>query len=630
MNNQFIKIHPYISKIKMTKDNEPSKINKNNKLSLKIFKINDFSVNFVKKEINKLNSNLKNIFKKIDLNKEPTKILHLTNLEKNGIYLNNINKSSNKIRNLNGSSSDTRITLNNFFYLKKQKKFFQTNYYKKQSNSYNFELPTSRLINKMKKIVDDSINPVNMTLNCEKNNNSIVANKNKKYIIKNNFRLYMMKSILISETKKHYMRNKFKNINRYFNDWLNYKNNNKANNEKSYLTIENLYNYINDKINFKINKVEIFKIFKFSNLNEGLSLKNFNNFFFDENFFILPKVENDFLSNSSIRKKEEYCKYLLMLDLLKEKKYLLYEKVFNNRKFFNNSFIDIDNKSNVEYNFDEFHKLIIDLYPDEKILCVSNLGILFNKYINIKTKKINMKKFIYFLFDNKSKLSSQKKLNYFTMNNSPRYNFSNFLKNWKNTEKLNNSKYNNPIYYKDYSINRSNSSEKSKDFINKSIVIVSKVNKDNRLKINNSIKHKIDFYKNKSMDCISPIIKNKIDFIDNKKVKSLEKLEKNSTINSSNIMDKKDYKKIEFNNKNIKPVKIQKNEIKKEFKEKNKNQNNYKFFEVKKKVDNCDFDKINKKYSKNYYEVDNKIYKFHKIKENLKLKNKNSDILDLL
>ena len=660
MDGQHIKNQPCTTKSETISNNTHSGINKNSKLLLKIFKKNNFSSNLVTKETNQLKSNLRSILKKININVNTKNKLNLTNSEKKHIFLDNTYKSSNNFKNLKGSASDTQIILNNYSYFSKYKKDLPINIKKKRKNFFNrnlnnFKSSGSRLINKMKIIFNNNINPVNMTFSCEKNSN---LNSNKQKLnLNNNYSLFMIKTMLISEIHKHYTKNKFKDVNEYFSDWLNYKNNNQINNKENYLTIDNLYNYINDEINFTINKEEIFQIFKIKSLNEGLSFKDFDNFFFEEKIFKPPKIGNEFIAPSSIRKKEEYYKYELMFELLKEKKYLMYEKVFFNSKFLNSSAIDFDNIPNIEYNFNEFYKLLTDLYPGEKIICSRIIDKLFDKYINIKTKKINMKKFIRVLFDSKSKLFSEKNLNSPNIYNNPKYNFNNFMKNWKRNEKLNRLKYNISIYNKDSSINKSHSIEKPKNFLDKSTIYRNNINKDNIFKIN-STGNKIDIYKNKSFNSLSPKSLFNINYTCSVKDKSMKILENINKIISSNITGYKEDKKIynnnnnnnnisnnnnnnnnsnnknnnnknnNSNNNNIKLEKKEKDEINKELQEKKEIKNSS---QLKKKIEGCDITKkiklINKK---NSDAVDNKIYEPHIIDENARIKNKNSDILDLL
>ena len=210
------------------------------------------------------------------------------------------------------------------------------------------------------------------------------------------------------EVKLYFIKNKFASIKDYFKDWF-YNNKNDGHQNKLFLGIDDIYHYLKSKINMKVTKYEIQKIFGCNYIN--LDVESFKNFFFEENSgkkcflvinnFLLSK--NNFSDENIFNiEKDNYlpksvdhlkiCEnlnknYDLIFNLLKEQKEKILEKLGN-----------MKNMKNMECEYYDFYYLIKSLNLDKKICHPEIIRKLFVRYQN-KNEKINVMKFIYDLFE---------------------------------------------------------------------------------------------------------------------------------------------------------------------------------------------------------------------------------------
>jgi hypothetical protein len=470
------------------------------------------------------------------------------------------------------------------------------------------------------------------------------------------------------EVKNYFIQCGFSSIKEYFNDWLFYKRNNQDKN-KSYLDINEIHIYLNEKICLNISKEYVNLIFN----NMKFDIKNFKNFFFEENsgktsFIItnnclLKKLNSDFENknkdnnNYTLSPNSSYflentqnnsnIKYELLFKTLKKYRSKLLDKICD--------FTTNDNKIEYAYTYNEFYKLIESLNIAKEL---SDSKIIKKIFLEYQSKnKINIKNFINVLYGNQTTNNKEYLEKYKTSNleiiNDKKNKYNNNLLINQNSQilnrKLNIKKNNNIANYKSnnqkqFNIymnkNTDGSSEHNNKYIkSKDRFFRKRIDNYRRKSLSPSIEQRKIFNKSAS-NKYNKNISEKFDVISNKKIffSFLDKNTKENSINSL-INSNREEKKILKDSKNIslkkkpkkekiffnkfKSIRIRSNcKLKKDKDKKNKiNSLNRPF---------SSYNKIEKfKYKKNDYSnlMENQMTK--KSKES-RINNLNSDIIDLI
>ena len=341
---------------------------------------------------------------------------------------------------------------------------------------------------------------------------------NKNEVRKNNCE--EIKISCIKEKVRNYFIGRFNNIKEYFDSWDEQK--------SGRININDIYNYLNKKIKYKISKSDTRKLlFSFSNRNY-LDLENFRIFFFEnsskENLFIRGNkifeyheaLTKNLSEISHINRSENNCnisffekfRFNEMISLLLNKKNLILSQI---------------NRDRVELTFIEFYSIIRSFIKEKKFNFDKEIKRLFNDYKEKNSDLIN----IYNFFEKLNEKKEDNKKNHPIINIKKHINQG--LKPFYNKNKssffvLNsrNSKANN-FAYKD--TNQSKTNFISDKVMNREVENDKKINIGNISNLNK--------YKNMNINCFR---------------------ERRNSFNSkyfmSNIKNDKSYNNFDINDKN--------------------------------------------------------------------------------
>ncbi len=387
----------------------------------------------------------------------------------------------------------------------------------------------------------------------------------------------------IREKVKSYFIGKFDNIKDFFDDW----------DEQGIgkITINNVYRYLNNKINFKISKEETKKLIAYYSKKNYFDLQNFKYFFFEEPSNEKLSIKVSKLLTNKLNENLQFHKNKNNINILCYEKYK-YNKLLNaikehKDKILSEKIVESDKKEE-ELNYNDFNTLINNIIIDDKKINYSKeIKKLFMNYKTKDSTKINIKDFIEKIND-KSNIS--KNLFYIYQNSNSNNNIykgntTNAI--FKNIKKKINSCESN-------STNLTNSNWNSKnDFIKKDTIL-----NHTLFNMKKSFSKKENIFSQTNY-----IFKNNKEFEDN-------------------IINK--YYKAKNNTNNIKESKSQ----------------DMKMIKKKTSIKNIRMKTINRdKYFKNKLTITNenihkksKIMQFHlpKMPNIIRVQNKNSDIIDLL
>ena len=591
---------------------------------------NDDNYNFFSKSLN----NIKNSINSINNSSHFSSIIHLKNKNNKSMKNDNIleKKMKEKIRKI-VNIEDVNCC-----------------YHKKIKNEENINKNENKIVTYLIE-ENKSNNPVPRRL----------SQYEKQKIFIHNLSKYVKE-----EVKNYFIQCGFSSIKEYFNDWLFYKRNNQDKN-KSYLDVNEIYIYLNEKICLNIAKEYVNLIFN----NMKFDIKNFKNFFFEENsgktsFIItknclLKKLNSEFENknnkdnNNTLSPNSSYflkntqnnynIKYELLFKTLKNYRTKLLDKICD----CNTS----DNK--IEYAYNEFYKLIESLNIDKELSDSKIVKKIFLEYQ--KKNKINIKNFINVLYgnqinnnkeyleryktnslkiinDNKSKNNLLIKQNLQELNKKLNINKNNNISNYKsNSQKQFNSNMNKNTDGSEY--NNNNKYIKSKNRIFRKRIEKYKTNS-----LSPSLEQKKIFNKSES-NKYNKNISEKIDVKSKKKCFSFS--DRNTKENSINTLINlnREEKKIKKDSKRINLSKKPKKE--KIFINKFKSiriRSSYKMNKDKDKDNKNKINYLNRPHS-SYNKIEKFRYKKHnssilmekqmtKISKESRINNLNSDIIDLL
>lgn len=231
--------------------------------------------------------------------------------------------------------------------------------------------------------------------------------------------------ILKSEIYKYYV-NHFYSITDFFNNWVNFNTNKFLNLQYNYITEEKFYNYINHKLNINIDSDKAKQIFNklLSENNTNIKSKHLNIDDFIKIFFDgknLNGNKNLYANEIKIRKEIDKMssgeKYNYLLALVNMEKI----KLINKAKEFNFHF----NRNN-DYNYDKetFINLINFILPkNNQKLFTNEINMIFNKFNNENSQKINLNFLIEYISRNINKIEIEK------FNENIKSNNKSFIKN---------------------------------------------------------------------------------------------------------------------------------------------------------------------------------------------------------
>ena len=367
-----------------TKYNFPNNINSIKKNNTRIFYRNNLKI----KEDEKCNKMAKyvNILEK----KMKEKLMQITNFEDINCCYQTIkikNSKNNKTNKNNGNKNILFLDINNIYKLNNIEKS-------------NDNIPKNNI---------STFKNNNLYINSKNNSKPKHLSTNKENAMPN---LDKFIQYIKEEVKNHFIKNNFESIKDYFNDWLFYGrlNNNK---NKLYLDLEDIYYYLKEKLELKISKEQISKMF--NNNSVYFDIDNFKNFFFEENsgkeFFIITKdflLKKSKLDFDSKINKPNYILSPITPNNLRENiidnNYKI-DLLFNTLKEQKSKILDIicdynsENKDKIEYEYNDFYNLINSLKIDKNIFEPKIIKAIFLKYQN-KNKKLNIKYFINILYGN--------------------------------------------------------------------------------------------------------------------------------------------------------------------------------------------------------------------------------------
>ena len=258
----------------------------------------------------------------------------------------------------------------------------------------------------------------------ENKNNNLIPRKLSQYEKQKIFMHNLFKYVK-EEVKKYFIQNGFSSIKEYFNDWLLYKKNNIHKN-KSYLDVDEIYIYLKEKISLNIAKEYVNLIFH----NIKFDIKNFKNFFFEENsgktsFIITDNCLLKKLNSEITNKNNKDNNYTLspnssyFLKNTQNNYNIKYELLFKSLKKYRAKLLDkicdcSTNDNKIEYEYNEFYKLIDSLNINKELSDSKIIKNIFLKYQN--KSKINIKDFIKDLYGNQNTNNKESLEKYKTSN----------------------------------------------------------------------------------------------------------------------------------------------------------------------------------------------------------------------
>jgi len=258
----------------------------------------------------------------------------------------------------------------------------------------------------------------------ENKNNNLIPRKLSQYEKQKIFMHNLFKYVK-EEVKKYFIQNGFSSIKEYFNDWLLYKKNNIHKN-KSYLDVDEIYIYLKEKISLNIAKEYVNLIFH----NIKFDIKNFKNFFFEENsgktsFIITDNCLLKKLNSEITNKNNKDNNYTLspnssyFLKNTQNNYNIKYELLFKSLKKYRAKLLDkicdcSTNDNKIEYEYNEFYKLIDSLNINKELSDSKIIKKIFLKYQN--KSKINIKDFIKDLYGNQNTNNKESLEKYKTSN----------------------------------------------------------------------------------------------------------------------------------------------------------------------------------------------------------------------
>ena len=293
----------------------------------------------------------------------------------------------------------------------------------------------------------------------ENNNNKtiklshIIKPQNKSYKNRNNYNINnYFEEVNINSVKekvRNYFIGKFDNIKEFFNDWSKQRN--------GTITINEIYIYLNNKINYKISIDEIKKLFEPYCKNNFLDLEHFKYLFFEgpsneklsiklkknmnNNYYSImtkssseklyfnnkKKTNNNFSSN-------ENNKYNELLNLIKEQN--------QNDKIYFGKFLIRDYRKDEELDYHEFYNFInnIIIKDKKKVNYNNEIKKMYMVYKYKDKDKININNFFEKINDKNNNMNNNNNCN----NNKSKHNYCNTTKYYIiNNNKKNNRNYRN-------------------------------------------------------------------------------------------------------------------------------------------------------------------------------------------
>jgi hypothetical protein len=390
----------------------------------------------------------------------------------------------------------------------------------------------------------------------------------------------------IREKVKNYFIGKFDNIKDYFDDW----------DEQGIgkISINNIYRYLNNKIKFKISKEDTKKLIANHCKKKFFDLQNFKYFFFEEPSNEKTSIQIRKLLTKNMNDNLKLCKNKNDINLLCYEKYK-YKKLLNTIKEQKDKILlekrNESEEKEEELTFNDFNNIINNIIIDNKnINYTKEIKKLFLNYKIKDSTKINIKDFLEKISNRNNKNNKNNNLFYFYQNANNNLNKGKTINNFKIIKQKLNTCYSNNTNLTNSYCNSKNDLLKKDQYFNQTILNTknSFSKKDHIFSQTNYI-----FKKNKEFE----------DNIINKYYQTKDNNNNNEHKKESKSQDMKIIK----NKASIKNIRIKAINKEKYFKSKSNipNENNHKNLSLMK-------------------------FQLPKMSNEIRVHNKNSDIIDLL